>query len=383
MINAKKGPVLLVSQQVNSNLRQTFFRDGKMLSSRQSVVNQDAGDISRIGTHAAPEVERTLMFMRNQHQIANEEIVNVHILGSDMQLDSLRASFHSDGLHQYHIHRISDLHQKAGIRDVPDRFSDGLFVWLCTSAGDVFGHYGAKKEFDRFYYALASAGLYAASILVIIGAMLMVEANISEGMAFKQSTKLLKQRTATFRSVYEQKYADYESLFSIAGLMDSAVGLIEQIESNGRNTPLEFMQVLSSAISEASVDELDIDKIEWKTRQLDETGRQSRRKSSGGMEYRETDMTSDAPIEHIAVVTGRIPYTVGEYRSTVNQINNIISVLQQQDQISEVNAISLPVETRPEKKFESESGALIIERGKEVLDGAFSLEIVMKAHENA
>ena len=41
-IGAKKGCVLLVSQQVNSNLRQTFFRDGKMLSSRQSVVNQDA-----------------------------------------------------------------------------------------------------------------------------------------------------------------------------------------------------------------------------------------------------------------------------------------------------------------------------------------------------
>ena len=66
-IKASTGVVLLVSQQVNSNLRQTFFRDGKMLASRQSIVNQDVHDISNIGALAAPELARTINFLRNQH----------------------------------------------------------------------------------------------------------------------------------------------------------------------------------------------------------------------------------------------------------------------------------------------------------------------------
>ena len=73
MIGAKKGPVLLVTQQVNSNLRQTFFMDGKMISSRQSVINQDAANISNIGKFAWPEVDKTLTFIRNQQQIEDTD----------------------------------------------------------------------------------------------------------------------------------------------------------------------------------------------------------------------------------------------------------------------------------------------------------------------
>jgi len=48
-IKATSGVVLLVSQQVNSNVRQTLFRDSKLVSSRQSIINQDINDISGIG----------------------------------------------------------------------------------------------------------------------------------------------------------------------------------------------------------------------------------------------------------------------------------------------------------------------------------------------
>ena len=73
LIGATKGPVMLVSQQVNSTLRQTFFRDGKMISSRQSVINQDANNTENIGTLASPEIDRTTIFLNNQHLINENE----------------------------------------------------------------------------------------------------------------------------------------------------------------------------------------------------------------------------------------------------------------------------------------------------------------------
>jgi len=94
-IKASTGIVLLVSQQVNSNVRQTLFRDGKLISSRQSIINQDINDISGIGELAAPEVKRTIQFLRAQGLIGENEIIQLHILGSDEQLLSLQQSFNS------------------------------------------------------------------------------------------------------------------------------------------------------------------------------------------------------------------------------------------------------------------------------------------------
>ncbi|HHJ35661.1 MAG TPA: hypothetical protein ENJ87_07835, partial [Gammaproteobacteria bacterium] len=70
VIKATSGCVLLVSQQVNSNVRQTLFRDGKLISSRQSIINQDIEDISNIGELAEPEVNRTIEFLRAQNLVA-------------------------------------------------------------------------------------------------------------------------------------------------------------------------------------------------------------------------------------------------------------------------------------------------------------------------
>ena len=85
-IKATSGVVLLVSQQVNSNVRQTLFRDGKLVSSRQSIINQDMKDISGIGELAAPEVNRTIDFIRAQNLVGADEAINLHSIGSDEQL---------------------------------------------------------------------------------------------------------------------------------------------------------------------------------------------------------------------------------------------------------------------------------------------------------
>lgn len=113
LLAEKHSAVLLVSQQISSNLRQTFFRDGKMLSSRQSVINQDAEDISKIGKFAAPEVERTVAFLRNQRLIDPHEVVHIHIIGSGGQVESLRSEFKSDALNDVNIHKLVDLQNKG------------------------------------------------------------------------------------------------------------------------------------------------------------------------------------------------------------------------------------------------------------------------------
>jgi len=385
VINAKKGYVLLVSQQVNSNLRQTLFKNGKLVSSRQSVINQDAKNISNIGTHARPEVERTLVFIRNQYQLEDTDEINIHILGSDVQIDSLESSFISGASDKYHIHRLNELSNKIGIKGLPDKFADGLFAWIALCKYGVKSHYGRKDEFIQFYYSLASRALYAASVVVIITSLLMIESNISDGITYKESTVLLQKRTDEFRRVYSEKYQAYEELFSNAKLMDMAVGMVGQIETNSEITPLDFMLALSKLVSNPQIGRIYIDKIEWSTRQKDDNEqKRARGNANTEIKYKPTNVTSSSEVQHVAVVTGRIPLTLNNYRESVNRINNIITTLSSSDRVEAVNAISLPVEVRPDKRFASESRKLLDsdKNSQSHNGGLFSLKVVMKAPEN-
>ena len=382
-ISAKKGYVLLVSQQVNSNLRQSLFKDGKMLSSRQSVINQDAENISNIGKHARPEIEKTLTFIRNQHQLQDTEVINVHILGSDAQIDSLEDEMSAGAANIYHIHRLKDISAKLGLKGLTDKFADGMFAWLALNKCGSTSHYGHKKEFVRYYYALASKALYAASVVVVIASLLMIEANISDGLSYKESTALLNKQTSEFRRVYSEKYQAYEELFSNATLMDTAVGMVDQIEQNSQVTPLDFMLALSKLVSRPQVGRIYIDRIEWTTRQLNEKKKKKARKKNkhNELSYQSTNVTSESEVQHVAVVTGRIPVTTRNYRDTVDRINNIMTTLNSSERIEDVSAINLPVEVRPDKKFASESkrdlGAIsdVQKKGH----GMFTLKVVMKA----
>jgi hypothetical protein len=195
----------------------------------------------------------------------------------------------------------------------------------------------------------------------------------------------LQQRTNEFRRVYGEKYQAYEELFSNARLMDMAVGMVDQIEKNSQVTPLDFMLALSKLVSKPEIGRIYIDKIEWSTRQLDNKPGNPGKGPDDDFRYLPTNVTSSSEVQHVAVVTGRIPVTYNNYRDTVNRINNIITTLSSGERVENVSAINLPVEVRPEKKFASESRSLS-DREKEKQgskSGRFSLKVVMKAPENA
>ena len=191
----------------------------------------------------------------------------------------------------------------------------------------------------------------------------------------------MQQRTNEFRRVYDEKYQAYEELFSNASLMDMAVGMVDQIEKNSQVTPLDFMLALSKLVSKPEIGRIYIDKIEWTTRQLDKNKPGISGKNPVDIEYLPTNVTSNSEVQHVAVVTGRIPVTYNNYRDTVNRINNIITTLSNGERVENVSAINLPVEVRPEKKFASESRSLS-DREKDKQgnkSGQFSLMVVMKA----
>ena len=376
LIGVKKGPVLLVSQQVNSNLRQTFFRDGKMLSSRQSVINQDAEDISKIGKLAVPEVDRTIEYLRNQRLIALDEVIQVHVLGADQQLQSLEQQFRLGNFSDVHVHRLSDIHQKLGLEKLSGKFSDELFAWLCINQWQPNGHYGKPEEYSQYYYTIGSNALYVLSILVALIAMLIVESNISSTIEHTRSVELLSTQADEYKKVYKSKFEAYEPVFTHAKSMNAVVDLADLIYANSRVSPLDFMIEISEILSQPGIGKVHIDQIEWQAEQYNEkTGRSQKLKT-------DVDVTIEDPIHHVGILKGRIAVSDSNYRGSVSQVNRIIDILMKHERVAEVEALEMPVEVRSEKNFSDESG-VEARTGRSKQSGVFSLRIILKAGDHA
>ncbi len=368
ILKASTGVVLLVSQQVNSNVRQTLFRDCKLMSSRQSIINQDINDISGIGDLAAPEVKRTIDFLRGQNLVGLDEVINLHILGSDEQLLSLQNAFIANDKQTVTIHRIVDINKNLGLQGVGEKFSDGIFAWLCLGQDFTTSHYGERRLFIHYYKKLAATALYVCGLLILITSVLVTESNISQAMEYEKSITLLQKEESNYKDLYSKKFKDFEDVFENAGLMNSAVDLANRIKLNSATSPLDFMLTLSEMLNQKSIGDLYIDKIEWQAVNINEMIKQ----------VVDANFTADLPVKHHAVVTGRILESEYNYRASIEQIQAIISFLKANPRVETVEALKMPVDLRSESKFATESGVDVRQQGGIDSSGIFSLEIIMK-----
>jgi len=384
---ATTGVVLLVSQQVNSNVRQTLFRNGKLISSRQSIINQDINDISDIGKHAAPEVHRTIEFLRVQNLVGSDEIINLHILGSDEQLQSLQKFFKGDDLSDNRqtvtIHPVADVQNKLGLKGIATKFSDNIFAWLCVSQHLSASHYGQRQFFNRYYNMLAATALHAASLLVVITAVLFAQSNVSNALEYEKSIVLLEQEEKNYKDLYANKFKDFEEVFENAGVMNSAVELAQQIKTNSATSPLDFLISLSNIISHKEPDqkELDavhIDKIEWQAIEWRSQATISKN-ASLNISTSKANFTDGLAVMHSAIVTGRIDQPEHNYRESIKQVQAIIHTLKASERVENADVIKMPVDLRSISKFSSESGIDIRQGNKSQASGVFTIKIIMKA----
>lgn len=372
VLKATSGVVLLISQQVNSNVRQTLFRDGKLISSRQSIINQDQKDISGIGELAAPEVERTIQFMRAQDLVGKSEVINLHVLAAHEQIVSLERSFKSDDLQSVTIHPLKTINKKLGLKGVGEKFSDAIFSWHCLKQNFITTHYGDTALFNRYHNKVAAAVLYAASLVVLITGVLLAESHISDAMEYEKSIALLKQEEASYKGLYAKKFKDFEGVFQNAGVMNSAVDLAERIKINSATSPLDFLIVLSEILSQQGVGTVHIDKIEWQAINNNEQDRGTKK----------ANYTGQAAVKHDAIISGRIDEPEYNYRESVNRIQRIIDYLKANSRIVDVEALSMPVDVRSKSRFATESGVKSEKTRNSETSGLFSLKIIMKEPDN-
>jgi len=239
--------IILVSQQVPSNLRQSVFVDGKLVLSRLvPIASFYQGDYA---SDVLRDIESTQRYLISQRIVERSETVAVHVLTNKRHFDKLVMRCEKETYFDFTIHEINEFLEREKI-DVTDEqdFSSGLYCYLASKKLSL-NHYAQPRERRYFQHYRAGLGLTAASIALI---------SVGIGIALTSAIKgWLYHDTITETSLIEQKYkAKFNQLSenridstTSTTSMQNIVQTVDTIQDKFLRDPEEMLISISNDIS--------------------------------------------------------------------------------------------------------------------------------------
>ncbi|MEM7564295.1 MAG: hypothetical protein AAF353_14775, partial [Pseudomonadota bacterium] len=260
-LKSEHKAVILVSQQVPSNLRQSVFIDGKLILSRLvPIASFYQGDYA---SDVLRDIESTQRYLISQRIVERSETVAVHILTNKRHFDKLVMRCEKESYFDFSIHEINELleKEKINVGDEQD-FSSGLYCYLASKKFSI-NHYAQPKERRYFQHHRTGLAMRAAAIaLLAIGVGIALTSGI-KGWLYNDTiteTTLIEQKyKAKFNQLSENRIDSTTSTTS----MQHIVQTVESIQGGYLRDPEDLMIQISNDVSIFS--DIRIRNIEWFT----------------------------------------------------------------------------------------------------------------------
>ncbi|MDH3221897.1 MAG: hypothetical protein OEO19_20390 [Gammaproteobacteria bacterium] len=258
-LKSESRAIILVSQQVPSNLRQSVFVDGKLVLSRLvPIASFYQGDYA---SDVLRDIESTQRYLISQRIVERSETIAVHIITNKRHFDKLTLRCQKESFFDFTIHEINELlaREKIDVSDEQD-FSSGLYCYL-VSKKIAINHYAQARE--RRYFMHYCGGLALRSLSIALLAL-------GLGIAMTSSVKgLLYNSVIAETNLIEQKYkAKYNQLSenridstTSTTNMQNIVQTVETLQNNYLRDPEEMLAMISGDIS--IFPDIRVKKIDW------------------------------------------------------------------------------------------------------------------------
>lgn len=374
-LNDKSQNVLLVSQQVPSNLRQTFFKNGRFDSSRSAVVNLDDASI---GEYISTEVDQTIRFLSNQRQIGFDEKIEVHIICREVDFDVIQSHCSDTNLIHYHYHNIADIDALFKCNTHESEYCSGLYSFVCAAEPVPIGHYGNKSLFYRYYAYLLSHTLYAASALTLLISLIMSFSFISDSEILDSESITLNDKAYSINRDYQKKLAPLEDKLKLTDVMQSSVLFYDKVIATKAISPQNFMVDVSRIFNAVAMRRTTITMLKWRQNQTNNFP------TNLNSNTQLIDYGKAIEINHLAVIDGFIRISQNTLKESVDTTDYISSAFRNSEQTIKLDVERLPVDVRPESTIENEKGSnvkqsLSIDQSK----GKFKIKVIMKGEKSS
>ena len=359
--------ILIVSRQIVSALRESYFKKGKMVFSRQAKLDpdvRDSEDPEAYSQSLVQETDQTYRFLTNQRIMGFTEQLNVYVISPDDQVEALKSLTPDTNTVKYKFLSLNSLLTHFKIQNVSHRHADVLFAYLCSQQPLRRDHYAERKQKHPFYRfiidrSITNVATLGAILIATSAALLWLYS-----FELKKEKVVLEKDTAVLAGLYERNFSPMQQQLDDALTVKETVLLAKRLQQEANQTPQRFFTPLGRVLVQTDFQGIQVEKMEWKKyeayqlTQLREKLKQETSTSSDSDEEESESYDDDASPMPQPVITLEGHFLRGDlnYRDTVAVMRQFIdSVVALQD-VEEVHALRLPVDVRPASNFTDESG---------------------------
>ena len=362
-LKVKHVNTLVLSIQKNRLLRQTFFNNGELKISRLTPMGST--NVDAYIKSIQNEVERNQRYLGRLQLLAFTEPMHVYFLSEGELLETYSNVCVGNEKLYFHSIDANSMAENSGLKDASlSGRNEDLFSYILSKKLPE-GNYASKNECSYFSFYKLRRRLIVASALLAIGATTWSVNNAFEGQKLKLQAEAIAMQTQKIRMEYERQAARMPDVPYNPRVMRAAVESDDALAER-KPAPMQALMLIGQGLIKHS--NIELDEISW---------------SSVGEPVEVTDDMLDENGEVIpelatmsggsATIRARLKEFPKNYQMAFKQIEAFIQTLEKNPYIRKVNAVSLPLNTDPEKSLVGES-----QRLAERPLASFELELLMQ-----
>ncbi len=364
---------LIVSRQVRSALRNSYFQDGKLLLSRQAKFDQDMWDKEDF-EGVISNLERGTIeiynFLQNQRIMEGDDHLNVYCILLQDQLPDARNLIHQTDQVHYAFLSLEQLFSNFGIQGCQGRGADALFAYLCTRANPIYDHYATEDQKSNYYRYLVDKFV---TQVTEIGSLVFVTAAVVfalNSLKMGQQEEQLRNQINQLQAEYDDKYSEMSTALDTAEQIEQSVKLVERLSKDSRQAPHRYFSDLGTILNRPQFANIQLTELGWRKQpapevtqiiishklSLAEDNDPLLRETLAEQYYEEMSQEGAPGLKATMTLVGRINTNGRSYRSTIGSMDQFVSELEQLPGVEAVLLLTTAVDVRGTSRFSGSVG---------------------------
>lgn len=353
-LGAARAPrALVISQQVPSTLRQSYYERGRLRFSRL-VPGRYSGAEGML-EFLRRELDQTLRFLETQRFRRHDQPLEVFVLAGREVYDTLREGLASAESVTVHLVGLDSLAAGLGMRGAEGLdYADTVFGQVLMRQRRPPNHYGVARLRRSFFIQRGRQALWAAAAAMVLAALAVGAGAWLRAGALDDGIAEARDRQAEFERLYQERLRQLNAFEYRATDVKDAVDLLSAVDARLPKQPREMLATVARVLDDHP--RVVLASLRWRV--SPDTRPET---SEGGGGTLPPGRLVGAPLDEAALhrhvlLQGDVVDFGGDYRRAVELFEAFVAALDAEGTLSGVRVVEAPFDLDPASGVSGESG---------------------------
>jgi hypothetical protein len=336
-----KAPHILLSERLNSGLRQTYFHHGRLLISRSAPVSPTMQE--RMAYFYLAETEKTRLYLISQRLVMRDTPIKMVLADIDDSSRQICRNISQEQNLECVSEDLKALAKSLGLNpDLLSRHPELMHMHLLAT-GELPVNLAPASYTRHYQVGNIARAVHLASVLILLGGFATAMYIGQQAAHTLQQTREAGQETRLQEQKYREVAKDFPDTPIPSTDLRAAVETARKLQSYAQ-TPHVAMRTLSEALQ--GQPDLQIRRLRWlNTPDITMRDDKAEGVSSGPAQAVATDsQLGDTSVLHqLVFVDGEVAGFNGDYRAALLRVNQLAEKLRSLPQVAWVEVSQEPV----------------------------------------